>query len=171
MKEMIHAVGVAILATILAQACSSDPTVPGAGLTDGGLTDTGLTDSARGPESTGQSCKVADDCYPGLDGGFVKGEVRCLDRVTGGYCTHLCQTDADCCAVPGECRTGFKQVCSPFESTGLNMCFLSCEAADLRPAPDGGVLDETAFCQIYGGAELKCRSSGGGSKNRKVCVP
>jgi hypothetical protein len=71
----------------------------------------------------------------------------------------------------GECKSGFKQVCSPFENQGQKMCILSCEAADLHASPDGGVLDETAYCQTYASAEFLCRSSGGGAMNRKVCVP
>ena len=30
--------------------------------------------------------------------------------MTGGYCTHLCQQDADCCAAPGECVEQIAQV-------------------------------------------------------------
>lgn len=132
---------------------------------------------ARTPENTGKSCAGPVDCYPGIDAGALQGEVQCLDRVTGGYCTHLCKTDADCCAVPGECDTNLRQVCAPFESTGLMMCFLSCEEEDVEKAPDAGVvadggeLDDTIFCQTYASSSFKCRSSGGGSKNRKVCVP
>jgi hypothetical protein len=158
--------------------CGSDSSTPGGGGPGGGASgssgDAAIGDG-RGPEQTGQSCKTAADCYPSLDGGTLLGKVMCLDRVTGGYCTHLCQSDADCCAVPGECLTGFKQVCSPFESTGQMMCFLSCEAVDLHVAPDAGadaaVLEATAYCQAYATSEFICRSSGGGSKNRKVCVP
>lgn len=146
--------------------------------TGGGGTTTPTSDAGpRGSELVGQSCKAPTDCYPGLDGGAVKGAVQCLTRVTNGYCTHLCATDADCCAVPGECKTGFKQVCAPFESTGQMMCFLSCEGADLHAAPDAGadsgapVLDETVYCQTYASTEFICRSTGGGKNNRKVCVP
>lgn len=125
----------------------------------------------RTPEYAGQSCAAPTDCYPNLEAGALQGEVQCLTRVPGGYCTHLCETDDDCCAVPGECQTGFKQVCAPFESTGQMMCFLSCERPDLHDLPDGGVLDDTGYCQAYASPELRCRSTGGGSKNRKVCVP
>jgi hypothetical protein len=129
-------------------------------------------DSGRGVENTGQSCMTIADCYPDLvEGGALKGAVQCLDRVTGGYCTHLCQADTDCCAVMGECKSGFKQVCAPFESTGMMMCFLSCEQADLHASPDGGVLDDTGYCQAYASPEFTCRSTGGGKDNRKVCVP
>lgn len=131
-------------------------------------------DGGRGLENTGQSCMAPTDCYGGIDAGALKGAVQCLNRVTGGYCTHLCQTDTDCCAVTGECPTGIKQVCAPFESTGLKMCFLSCESSDLRAAPDAGpdagALGDTAYCQTYASTEFICRSSGGGAP-RKVCVP
>jgi hypothetical protein len=127
--------------------------------------------SSATPEHAGQSCTAPAQCYAGVDGGSIRGEVQCLTRVPGGYCTHLCESDADCCAVPGECKSGLKQVCSPFESTGQKMCFLSCEAGDLRPAPDGGTLDDNAFCVTYATTGFSCRSSGGGRQNRKVCVP
>jgi hypothetical protein len=142
----------------------------------------------RGLEQTGQECKVPSDCYPGVDGGAdsgaLKGEVICLDKVTNGYCTHLCTQDTDCCAVPGECKTGLVQVCGPFTSTGMNQCFLSCEDKDITAAIaaqsanggyDGGTVDggsrEDAYCKAYASAAFGCRSTGGGKTNRKVCLP
>ena len=124
------------------------------------------------PEQTGAVCTAPTDCFKNVEAGALKGEPQCLDRVRGGYCTHLCAADTDCCAVPGECVTDLKQVCSPFESTGQKMCFLSCEDADVR-AVDGGPApaDEQEFCQRSAGWDFICRSSGGGSQNRKVCVP
>jgi hypothetical protein len=113
----------------------------------------------------GQPCAQASDCYPTLDATKLKGEIQCLDKVPGGYCTHLCTKDEDCCAVSGECPNGHPEVCAPFESTGMMMCFLSCEAKDL------GGLDETAFCQQFAGDAFGCRSTGGGSQNRKICSP
>lgn len=129
------------------------------------------------PDQTGQTCASASECYPGVDAGALAGEVMCLDRVAGGYCTHLCETDADCCATPGECKTNLRHVCSPFESTGQRMCFLSCEDEDITAAaadgfaPDGAALDSTAYCTTWASTAFKCRSSGGGSANRKVCTP
>ena len=117
---------------------------------------------------TGQTCQVASECYPSLEAGSLRGEPVCLDRVTNGYCTHHCATDTDCCAVPGECPQATAQVCAPFESTGELNCFLSCEDADLKQF---GYTDSTAYCQNYANAAFICRSTGGGSKNRKVCVP
>jgi hypothetical protein len=123
------------------------------------------------PEQTGKACMVATDCYPGVDQAELSGAAQCLDRVRDGYCTHLCETDADCCAAEGECDTELKQVCAPFESTGLRMCFLSCEGTDLRAADGGGAVDDQEYCQREASADFICRSSGGGSANRKVCVP
>jgi len=113
-------------------------------------------------ESAGQSCDAAEQCYEDADRDAIAGEVLCLDRVEGGYCTHECVTDADCCAAEGECD-GRPQVCAPFESTGMMMCFLSCESADVE-----GDADE--YCSTYAHAEFGCRSTGGGSDNRKVCA-
>jgi hypothetical protein len=120
----------------------------------------GCDDDGEG-ENTGQACDEPADCYAGIDPAELHGTVVCMDRVPGGYCTHLCTADADCCAVAEECRTGFPQVCAPFESTGQNYCFLSCE----------GVADEATFCQANAGPAFTCRSTGGGATNRKVCVP
>ncbi|MFT3767711.1 MAG: hypothetical protein QM820_19835 [Minicystis sp.] len=116
-------------------------------------------------EPAGMPCTQASECYPGVDQTTIKGDVLCLDKVSGGYCTHQCTTDADCCAVSGECPGGHPEVCAPFESTGMMMCFLSCEASDL-----GGV-EEGAYCQQYAGAAFGCRSTGGGANNRKICSP
>lgn len=174
----LHAVLSLVAPLALVVACGSTATIA----------DPDASTTARGSEQTGQTCKLASECYPGVaggaDGGALRGAALCLDRVQDGYCTHLCATDADCCAVPGECKTGLKQVCAPFESTGKMMCFLSCESADVAAgiaaqAPlggyDGGVLDsgskEDAYCHAYASAGLGCRSTGGGKNNRKVCLP
>ncbi len=152
-------------------------------LTDSGgpetsAADTGSNDArvdARSPEYTGSACKVATDCYGDIDASSLKGAAVCIDRVENGYCTHKCQTDADCCATPGECRTGLRQVCAPFESTGDKYCFLSCEAADIASATDAGASDAgsdgNAYCENNASSEFSCRSTGGGSENRKVCLP
>lgn len=139
----------------------------------------------RGVEPAGQACTAATQCYPQLDGGTVKGTVTCLDRVPNGYCTHTCTQESDCCAAPGECRTGVKQVCAPFTNdSATKYCFLSCEAADIQAAIsanasagyyDGGATDagslDTVYCQSYASIYATCRSSGGGAQNRKVCIP
>jgi hypothetical protein len=128
----------------------------------------GSTDEGQGPSNTGQSCEVAADCFIGLDPASLRGDPVCLTRVPDGYCTHQCTQDLDCCAVIGECPNGLPQVCAPFESTGESNCFLSCEAADVTNA---GFTDSTAFCQTKANSAFICRSTGGGSQNRKVCVP
>ncbi len=104
---------------------------------------------APGPGTqTGTFRKTAATCYPGVaDAGTLKGTVTCLTQVTGGYCTHECTADSDCCAVPGECHTNVKEVCSPFESQPQKYCFLSCETADVQAA---GYTDPTAYCQQLG---------------------
>jgi hypothetical protein len=123
------------------------------------------------PKATGAACTTADDCYTqNIDRTKILGTIECLDRVRDGYCTHQCATDADCCAVNGECPEGLHEVCSPFESTGVNRCFVSCEDSDLTPG-DSGVVDANEFCQRMASPEFICRSTGGGSTNRQVCVP
>lgn len=152
----------------------------------------------RGVEQAGQACTSASQCYPdkiAADAGEagaqldIEGTIACLDKVPNGYCTHECTADTECCAVPGECRTGIKQVCSPFTNTSTpKYCFLSCEEEDIRAAIaanadaggwDGGaaILDgapsdlENGYCYHYASVYATCRSSGGGSENRKVCIP
>jgi hypothetical protein len=125
-------------------------------------------DGNDGPTNTGQACASVDQCYPGIMQDTLEGEAECLDRVEGGYCTHHCTQDSDCCAVPGECPDNHAQVCGPFESTGEMYCFLSCEDADLEAAK---LSDGDQYCQTYASAAFHCRSTGGGSENRKVCLP
>ena len=131
-----------------------------------GLAACGGDDSAG--EQTSQACKAASECYAGIDAKSLKGEPICLDRVTNGYCTHQCTQDSDCCAASGECRTGHPQVCAPFESTGQKYCFLSCEEEIVTEAKSS---DASAYCASYANAAFGCRSTGGGSQNRKVCTP
>jgi hypothetical protein len=120
------------------------------------------------PDQVGSVCEAPADCYPEVDHADIAGAVLCLDRVRAGYCTHECTQDEDCCAVEGECLTDFPQVCSPFESADTTMCFLSCEADVIDAA---GSPDEQSFCHDEVSSDFICRSSGGGSDNRKVCVP
>lgn len=125
-------------------------------------------DDDPAPTNTGRPCSSADQCYPDVADGALMGEVECMDRVEGGYCTHHCVQDSDCCAVEGECISNHVEVCAPFESTGEMFCFLSCENEDLETA---GLDDADAYCAKYVSAGFHCRSTGGGSENRKVCVP
>lgn len=162
-------------ALVLGLLLASFIVVPACGDDDDGDDNGGGGGTGGIPEQTGQQCETAADCYPQLvdagEAGVLLGEAQCLDKVQGGYCTHLCTADTDCCAVEGECKTSLKQVCSPFENTNQKMCFLSCEDEDLKD-PDGGVItDAEQFCQTQVSPDFQCRSSGGGNENRKVCVP
>jgi hypothetical protein len=121
-------------------------------------------------EQAGTPCSVPDDCYPDVqDKTKIMGQVVCLTQYPNGYCTHRCTVDTDCCAVSGECRTGFKQVCSSFENQPDLYCLVSCADADIAASPNEGTTDPTAYCQKFAGSTLTCRSSGGGSLNRKFC--
>jgi hypothetical protein len=116
----------------------------------------------------GSACASPAECYPNVaDPTTLAGEVQCLSKVPGGYCTHLCNTDTDCCAVDGECSTGHPQVCAPFENSTQKYCFLSCEDADWQPS---GSADANSYCYSYANTAFSCRSTGGGSQNRKVCA-
>ncbi|WP_394823116.1 hypothetical protein [Pendulispora albinea] len=115
--------------------------------------------------ATGLTCSNANQCYVGLDAATVKGHVVCLTQLKDGYCTHTCTSDADCCAVPGECKHG-KEVCAPVQSAEGKYCVLSCEASNL---PAG--TEATAYCQQHANPNFTCRSTGGGSDNRKFCGP
>jgi hypothetical protein len=119
------------------------------------------------PPPTGAACTAVTQCYPGLDQTKLMGAAECLDKVSGGYCTHHCAADTDCCALKGECPGNRAEVCAPFESTTDQYCFLSCEAADLKAA---NLTDANKYCQTYAAASFTCRSTGGGTNNRKVCM-
>lgn len=128
--------------------------------------------STGGPAGqTGSSCTAATQCFPGVDAAALHGQATCLTQLQNGYCTHTCTSDADCCAVAGECRTGFKEVCAPLQSAAQMYCVLSCDAADIAAAPGAGTTDPTTYCQDWANASFTCRSTGGGSQNRKFCGP
>jgi hypothetical protein len=127
--------------------------------------------SGGGTPATGQSCKVASDCYKGLtDASGLHGEVMCLS-LQNGYCSHTCTQDTDCCAVSGECPAGIREVCAPLESNMQTYCFVSCDDADLPTSADGGKEDSTAYCHRIAGSSFTCRSTGGGAANKKFCGP
>jgi hypothetical protein len=121
-----------------------------------------------GSSPVGAPCTTASSCYPGLDAAALQGTATCLTQISGGYCTHTCSADADCCAVPGECKSGFKEICAPFENQTQTYCFLSCEAADIA-ASGSGITDPNAYCQKYAGPSFSCRSTGGGANNKQFC--
>ena len=141
------------------------------GLSSGCSGNNGASGGAGPGEHVGQSCSTAGQCYPGLDASALAGQATCLTQLQSGYCTHTCQSDSDCCSVPGECITGFKQVCAPFESTAQSYCFLSCATSDIAAAPDAGTTDPSTYCQTWASAAFTCRSTGGGSSNLKFCGP
>lgn len=166
---------------ITAIACGSSGDDPPAS-PDGGVS--GADGGARGIEPAGQTCSAATQCYSQFDGGAaeagIQGTITCLDKVPNGYCTHTCTQDTECCAVAKECLTGVKQVCSPFTNQNDQYCFLSCEDDDIEKAvaanPDAGFdggqpSSPDEYCKVFAGTATSCRSSGGGSKNRKVCIP
>jgi hypothetical protein len=119
-------------------------------------------------EGTGQTCAKTADCYGGIDGA-VPGTPLCLD-VSGGYCTHTCANDAECCSIEGECVFGERgelpQVCAPFTSMEDTWCFLSCEDEFLATLPEA---ERDTFCESIS-PDLHCRATGGGDP-RKVCLP
>ncbi|HEX8790571.1 MAG TPA: hypothetical protein VF765_06435 [Polyangiaceae bacterium] len=126
---------------------------------------------SRPPQQTGSSCTTTTNCYPGIDAATLKGTATCLTQLQGGYCTHTCTSDSDCCAVPGECPSGFTEVCAPLESAPQTYCFLSCSSTAIAAAPNGGTTDPTAYCQSFANPTFTCRSTGGGSANQKFCGP
>jgi hypothetical protein len=146
-------IGLSLL-LVVAASCSDDDVNNGA--EDDG---TGLSGT------TGQECQVADDCFSDVAGSEdIMGTSNCLDRVEGGYCTHECTANTDCCTVDDVCPVDTTHVCGPFESTGLMLCFISCENADV------GNDDPDDYCGGFH-ADFVCRSTGGGANNQKVCVP
>jgi hypothetical protein len=121
-------------------------------------------------EQVGTACATPSQCYTNLgDASGVRGTVACLTQYTGGYCTHTCTSDSDCCAVAGECRTTHREVCASFENQPQQYCFLGCDPADIAASPNGGTTDPTAYCQRFFNPSSTCRSTGGGAANRRFC--
>ena len=118
----------------------------------------------------GQSCAAATQCYAGLDAAALHGQVTCLSQLQNGYCTHACQTDADCCAVAGECE-GVQEVCAPLQSASGTYCLVSCSSAAIAAFPNAGTTDPTTYCQRWANASFTCRSTGGGHDNMMFCGP
>jgi hypothetical protein len=42
---------------------------------------------------------------------------------------------------------------------------------DIAGSPDAGTTDPTTYCQRWASPASTCRSTGGGSNNRKFCGP
>jgi hypothetical protein len=112
-------------------------------------------------EYVGDVCDDASECYPEIAADALSGEVICLTRVEGGYCTHECESDTDCCAAEGECVTGLEQVCAPLESEEEMFCLVTCEQT----------AESDDYCETEVHPAFHCRSTGGGSENRRVCLP
>jgi hypothetical protein len=96
--------------------------------------------------------------------------VTCLTQLQNGYCTHTCQSDANCCAVAGECA-GYQEVCAPLESAPTTYCFLACSSSAIAAFPNAGTTDPDTYCQRWANPSFTCRSTGGGSNNMKFCGP
>ena len=94
-------------------------------------------------------CEQVEDCAELVPEGA---EAACLDKSGEGFCTWSCEVDEDC-----ESADASERVCASFESEAGTHCFPSCEGEgdSERACPEG----------------LTCRSTGGGSDNRKVCFP
>lgn len=106
--------------------------------------------SACGGSAIYAPCDEAENC-PAPEG--VVSE--CLDGDGDvGFCTWACAVDEDCAFD----EDTHPRVCAPFESEEGTHCFPSCEGADE---------DDPEACPRGFG----CRSSGGGSDNRKICFP
>ncbi len=97
-----------------------------------------------------RSCEAPSDCVDQPEGA----EAACLDKGGLGFCTWECTTDEDCA---GETDPDWPMVCASFESNAGSFCFPACQEEET----------ETASCP----GALSCRSTGGGSDNRRVCFP
>lgn len=104
----------------------------------------GLGAAACGGDDLYGACEEAADC-DAPDGQ----DAACIPKNDQGYCSWFCSDDADC----AESNDEYERVCAPFEDTGDRYCFPRCEADEA--CPEG----------------YSCRSTGGGSANRKVCFP
>lgn len=105
----------------------------------------GLMACGGGDDGIYASCEVADDCVESIP---EDADGACLDKGDEGFCTWQCAVDDDCSAA----EPSF--VCASFENEATTYCFPSCDEGD-DVCPSG----------------FGCRSTGGGSDNRKVCFP
>jgi len=97
------------------------------------------------------SCDTTEDCDDVVPD---DAEGECLEVSTENVCTWSCTVDDDCGS-----DEDYPRLCAPLESQEGMWCFPSCEDEDVEdpdhPCPDG----------------YTCRSTGGGSDNRKFCAP
>jgi hypothetical protein len=104
---------------------------------------------ACGGSSIYAPCESADEC-PAPE----EVTAECVDKSGVGFCTWECAKDEDCAFD----EDAYPRVCASFESESELYCFPSCEGAETD--------DPDACPPGYG-----CRSTGGGSDNRKICFP
>ncbi|MCB9741397.1 MAG: hypothetical protein H6741_29740 [Alphaproteobacteria bacterium] len=106
-----------------------------------------------GDELGYETCDVADDCSEVVP---EDATAACVEKADSGFCSWECDVDDDCATDADE---DFTRVCASFESSPELYCFPSCEeSAD----SDGAEACPEGFT---------CRSTGGGSDNRRVCFP
>lgn len=106
-----------------------------------------------GGRNTYLACGGPEDCDVPEDVDAV-----CLDKSGEGFCSSECGVDDDCdYAEETEEGADYDFVCASFESENGLFCFPACV--------DGA--EEGEECP--GG--MTCRSTGGGSDNRKICFP
>lgn len=101
-----------------------------------------------------EACDVVEDCADWIPEGATG---VCLEKSGGGFCSWECAADDDC-AAPEDDEHPYAYVCSSFESDPALYCFPSCED---EGDTDGEVCPEG----------FTCRSTGGGSDNRRICFP
>lgn len=100
-----------------------------------------------------------DDCFEGLE---IQGDAICFTQVEGGYCSHTCTSNADCCAVEGECDPAFDYVCTGLEERSGSFCFVACNLEGFSGG-DQSICDAVA-------EGLECRNTGRGVGSQ-VCLP
>jgi len=101
-------------------------------------------------EDAYQACEEPADC----DSPEGRDPV-CLEKSDEGFCSWECDADTDCEEASDDL---FEYVCASFESELQLYCFPACaeEAEDAEDECPAG---------------MNCRSTGGGSNNRKICFP
>ena len=107
---------------------------------------------ACGGEDIYASCDEAADC------GEIapdSAEPECVPKENWGFCTWSCTEDSHCSEDGDE---DYDFVCASFEEQTGKFCFPSCR--------EEGTEEEEVCPDGY-----ECRSTGGGSENRRVCFP
>ena len=108
--------------------------------------------SSCGGSNVYLACEAPSDCDVPEDADAV-----CLDKSGEGFCSIECEADDECDYAEEGDGAGFDFVCASFESEDGLFCFPACD----EDAEDG---DDCP-------AGMGCRSTGGGSDNRKICFP